>query len=235
MSTGAGASGSGSKTAVPSSSANTKDEQDIEKLLSREASAFQRELEVERILKAFKLNPYDILDIDESSTQEDVKKRYRQLSLFIHPDKTPHERAPEAFDILKKAESELSDTTKREELDGVINQARIMVLKALSLPTSTQSDSSQLKDLTPSFKARLRAQSKELLIDEELRRRKAIKMNLANEGLEARKKDEEIASKKRKAEEDKQWEDGREQRVDSWRSFANNTKKKKKTKAAVLG
>ena len=35
---------------------------------------------------------------------------------------------------------------------------------------------------------------------------RAIKMNLANEGLEARKKDEEIASKKRKAEEDKRWE-----------------------------
>lgn len=31
-------------------------------------------------------------------------------------------------------------------------------------------------------------------------------MNLANEGLEARKKDEEVASKKRKAEEDKNWE-----------------------------
>jgi hypothetical protein len=31
-------------------------------------------------------------------------------------------------------------------------------------------------------------------------------MNLANEGLEARKKDEEIALRKRKAEEDKQWE-----------------------------
>jgi len=31
-------------------------------------------------------------------------------------------------------------------------------------------------------------------------------MNLANEGLEARKKDEEIAGKKRKAEEDRRWE-----------------------------
>jgi len=31
-------------------------------------------------------------------------------------------------------------------------------------------------------------------------------MNLANEGLEARKKDEEVAAKKRKAEEDKAWE-----------------------------
>lgn len=35
---------------------------------------------------------------------------------------------------------------------------------------------------------------------------RAIKMNLANEGLEARKKDEEVAAKKRKVEEDKVWE-----------------------------
>ena len=35
---------------------------------------------------------------------------------------------------------------------------------------------------------------------------RAVKMNLANEGLEARRKDEEIAAKKRKAEEEKVWE-----------------------------
>lgn len=80
-------------------------------------------------------------------------------------------------------------------------------------------------------------------------------MNLANEGLEAKKKDEEVSAKKRKAEDDKVWEgmyllrtffqsrnadsadsapDTREQRVDSWRSFSN-TKKKKKTKVTLLG
>jgi hypothetical protein len=35
---------------------------------------------------------------------------------------------------------------------------------------------------------------------------RAVKMNLANEGLEARMKDEEVAGKKRKAEDDKVWE-----------------------------
>jgi DnaJ family protein C protein 8 len=82
-------------------------------------------------------------------------------------------------------------------------------------------------------------------------------MNLANEGLEARKKDEEVAHRKRKAEEDKTWEgtlyifipflfslmiippslftETREQRVDSWRNFSNTSKKKKKAKTAFLG
>lgn len=124
-----------------------------------------------------------------------------------------------------KAESELGDTPKREELDAAINEARSTLLKALSLPTSTPDDHPNLRGLTPPFKTQLRQKSKELLIDEELRRRRcvhchrditavfdktldrrAVKMNLANEGFEARKKDEEVATKKRKAEDDARWE-----------------------------
>ncbi|EPQ54218.1 DnaJ-domain-containing protein [Gloeophyllum trabeum ATCC 11539] len=224
------------------SAANTRSEvarpaadEDIEKLLSREASAFQREIEVERILKAFKLNPYDILDVNETATTEEIKRRYRQLSLFIHPDKTPHVRAPDAFDILKKAESDLSDAKVREELDAVIKQARLLVLKSHGLPSATTDDDPKLKDLQPPFKVQLREKSKDLLIEEEVRRRKAIKMNLANEGLEARKKEEEVISKKRKVEEEKAWEDGREQRVGSWRNFSNAKKKKKTKGPALLG
>lgn len=56
----------GNMSAQPSSSKSesstpTVSDADIEKLLSREASAFQRELEVERILKAFKLKCVNIL------------------------------------------------------------------------------------------------------------------------------------------------------------------------------
>ncbi|KAJ3714147.1 DnaJ-domain-containing protein [Lentinula raphanica] len=215
---------------------------ELEKLLSREASAFQREVEVERILKAFKLNPYDILDLDETATQEDIKKKYRQLSLFIHPDKTPHLRAPDAFDILKKAESELSEKAKRDELDALIAQARTLLVREMGW---SGINPKAIKDLESSdevtalggvkvWRERVRAKTKELLIDEELRRRKALQLALANEGLEARKKDEEVASRKRKADEDKAWEANREQRVDSWRSFANTSKKKKKNKSAGL-
>lgn len=222
-------------SASASASTSSRGPDDIEKLLSREATAFQRELEVERILKAFKLNPYEILDISEDATPEDIKKKYRQLSLFIHPDKTPHARAPDAFDLLKKAESELSDKDKREEVDAVINQARTLLLKSLNLPTTIPPSDLRLKSLNPPWRQQLLAKAKELLIDEEVRRRKAIKMNLANEGLEARKKEEEVSAKKRKAEEDARWEENREQRVGSWRTFANTKNKKKKQKVAILG
>ena len=83
---------------------------------------------------------------------------------------------------------------------------------------------------------------------------RAVKMNLANEGLEAKRKEEETLSKKRKAEDDANWEGmpprflsctsadscvpataNREQRVGSWRSFAKGSKKKKKQKMELLG
>ncbi|EJD06455.1 DnaJ-domain-containing protein [Fomitiporia mediterranea MF3/22] len=210
--------------------------EELEKLLNREASALNRELEVERILKAFKLNPYEILDIDESIPTEQVKRRYRQLSLFIHPDKTPHKRAPEAFDLLKKAESELSDEKKRAEVDATVMQARNLLLREHKLPTNIEDTDPRLKDLSPPFRTQLRLKCKEIMIDEEVRRRKAIKMNLANEGLEAQRQEAEQLAKKRKAEADKVWEETREERVGSWRNFASGSKKKKqKTKPNVLG
>lgn len=46
---------SASTSSAPSTNATAAPDVDIEKLLNREATAFQREMEVERILKAFKL------------------------------------------------------------------------------------------------------------------------------------------------------------------------------------
>ncbi|CAE6456780.1 unnamed protein product [Rhizoctonia solani] len=207
---------------------------ELDKILSREASALQRDVEVDRNLKAFKLNPYDVLGLDPTCTPTDIKKRYRHLSLFIHPDKATHPRATDAFDLLKKAEADLSDQAKRDELDAVMLEARAQILKENSLPSGTNDTDSRVLGLVPSFKEQIRARARDILIDEEVRRRKAIKMNLANEGLEARRKEEEAATKKRKAEEDARWEENRDQRVDSWRSF-NSGKKKKKAKINVLG
>ena len=102
-------SGPSSSSGTPSTSRQGgPSPDDIEKLLSREATAFQREMEVERILKAFKLkyvyfpsflyatdvltdqcSPYEILDLSDEATVEDVKKKYRQLSLCEHLPTTP--------------------------------------------------------------------------------------------------------------------------------------------------
>lgn len=37
-------------------------------------------------------SPYDILDLPFPCTEADVKKRFRKISLLIHPDKFKHEQ-----------------------------------------------------------------------------------------------------------------------------------------------
>ena len=33
------------------------------------------------------LNPYEVLQVDPDATLDDVKKKYRRLSILVHPDK----------------------------------------------------------------------------------------------------------------------------------------------------
>lgn len=40
---------------------------------------------------------YEILEIEKSATDGQIKKAYRRLSLMTHPDKNGHEGADEAF------------------------------------------------------------------------------------------------------------------------------------------
>ena len=110
--------------------------------------------------------------------------------------------------IVSQAESELSDSKRREDVDAVINQARVLLLREMKppLPSTTLDSDPVIKSLGKEWKAMVKSKSRDMLIEEEVRRRKAIKMNLANEGLEAKKKEEEVNTRKRKAEEDKNWE-----------------------------
>lgn len=53
---------------------------DIDRLLEVEASAIQKDAEVERILACFKLDPYDILELDVGCVEKDIKMAYRKKS-----------------------------------------------------------------------------------------------------------------------------------------------------------
>lgn len=62
---------------------------------------------------------YDILNVDKSSTQEQIKKSYRKLALKYHPDRTKLDKtdAEEKFKEISMAYDILGDTEKREKYD----------------------------------------------------------------------------------------------------------------------
>jgi len=63
-------------------------------------------------------NYYKILDIDENASQDEIKKKYRKLSLLHHPDKNPgNTEAEEKFKIINSAYGILGDVDKRKQYD----------------------------------------------------------------------------------------------------------------------
>ncbi len=67
------------------------------------------------------MNYYQILKVDPSSTQQEIKKSYRKLALQWHPDKTTHPEASQKFKQITKAYEVLNSPSKRKHYDLKIN------------------------------------------------------------------------------------------------------------------
>ncbi|KAJ8292399.1 J domain-containing protein spf31 [Rhodotorula toruloides] len=227
--------GPATSSTATAADADLFDDAELDRIFNQEASQVAREAEVLRVLGAFKLNPYEILDLNwmpsAGTTDSDIQKTYRKKSLLIHPDKLKHPRGIEAFDLLKKAQTELSDPAKRKPLDETITDARMLVLRELGIPRETPDDDERLRPPklpAPDLKERVRKKTKDLLIEDELRRRRVQKMTMIAEGAEAKRVEDAVAEKKRKMEEKERWEETREDRVHDWRNFNKKRKTKKK-------
>ncbi len=93
-----------------------------------------------------------MLDLQPGVPESDIKLTYRKKSLLIHPDKTTNPQAPDAFDRLKKASTELMDEKHREYLDSCIADARMLLIRERKLTV----DSEELK--TEDFKKGVESQ-----------------------------------------------------------------------------
>jgi molecular chaperone DnaJ len=61
-------------------------------------------------------NYYDILNVSETASQDEIKKAYRQLSKQYHPDVNPN--GEEKFKEVSEAYDNIGDENKRKEYDG---------------------------------------------------------------------------------------------------------------------
>jgi DnaJ-class molecular chaperone len=61
------------------------------------------------------LDYFEILEVDKSASQADIKKAYRRLAAKFHPDRNKSEDAIERFQSIQESYSVLSDPKKRTQ------------------------------------------------------------------------------------------------------------------------
>ncbi|KAG9457211.1 hypothetical protein H6P81_001719 [Aristolochia fimbriata] len=216
-----------------------ENEDDLLKSFFAEVSEVERDNEVARILSCFKLNAFEHLNLPFGASPEDIKRQYRKLSLLVHPDKCKHPQAKEAFGALAKAQQLLLDPEERQYILNQVNAAKDE-LRAKRKKLLKKDNASKIKSLvdegkyehlyeqSEEFQQQLKLKVREILTEQEWRRRK-MQMRISEEEGRLKKEEEETKEMwKRKREHEEQWEGTREKRVSSWRDFMKTGKKGKK-------
>ena len=73
---------------------------------------------------ATKRDFYEVLGVDRSASQDEIKKAYRKLAIQYHPDKNPGNKEAESkFKEIAEAYAVLSDGQKRQKYDRFGHEA----------------------------------------------------------------------------------------------------------------
>ncbi|XP_036432855.1 dnaJ homolog subfamily C member 8 [Colossoma macropomum] len=210
------------------------------KQIEKRDSVLTSKQQIDRLLRPgssyFNLNPFEVLQIDPDATDEELKKRFRQLSILVHPDKNQDDpdRAQQAFEAVDKAYKLLLDTEQKKRIIDVVHAGKEYVehmmsqkkkqLKKDGKPTIIEEDDPEV------FRQAVYKQTMKLFAELEIKR----KEREAKEMHERKRQREEEIETQEKAKREREWqknfEETRDGRVDSWRNFQAKGKTKKEKK-----
>ncbi|XP_056413272.1 dnaJ homolog subfamily C member 8 [Hyla sarda] len=211
------------------------------KQIEKRDSVFTPKQQIERLIRPgssyFNLNPFEVLQIDPEVTDDDVKKRFRQLSILVHPDKNQDDpqRAQKAFEAVDKAYKQLLDPEQKKRALDVIQAGQEYiehVVKEKKKQLKKEGKSVDVEEDDPEvFKQAVYKQTMKLFAELEIKR----KEREAKEMHERKRQREEEIEAQEKAKREREWqknfEESRDGRVDSWRNFqGKKTKKEKKAR-----
>uniref|UniRef100_A0A915EWW9 J domain-containing protein n=1 Tax=Echinococcus canadensis TaxID=519352 RepID=A0A915EWW9_9CEST len=177
----------------------------------------------------FNLNPFDVLQVDPEAKMSDIKSRYRQMSLLVHPDKNQDdaERAQKAFDAVTKAYKTLENNESYRKCLEVVQEAKDRVIQMVVSEkrikakgqTIDEDDPAKYRHAVYVQTCKLFADLERLRVDEETKQQN-----------ERKRKAEEEEMHRFRVQYDREWrdnyEESRKDRVRSWRNFTAKKAKK---------
>ncbi|CAH1989747.1 unnamed protein product [Acanthoscelides obtectus] len=210
------------------------------KEIEKRDSVLTPKQQIERLLRPGatyrNLNPFEVLQVEPETPLEEIKKKYRRLSILVHPDKNQDdaERAQQAFEAVNKAWKALENEDSRKKCMEIIEEAvgrtEIMIQEKRKKAKKDGRSTAVPEDDPVEFKRAVKVLTMKLFADTERKRRE-----LADRDQEERKRKREAEiEEEERAKAQKEWqknfEESRENRVNSWQNFQTKSKEKKSSK-----
>ncbi|BFZ24789.1 hypothetical protein BsWGS_27828 [Bradybaena similaris] len=206
------------------------------KAIEKRDSVLTSKQQIDRLTRPgatyFNLNPYDVLQIDPDTPLSDVKKKYRQMSILVHPDKNQDDsdRAQKSFEAINKAYKTLENEEGLKRCKEIVEEAKTRTDEMIRLKKKQLKKEGKPQDVPEDdlekYKHAIYVQTCKLFADlERLRQERETK-----DMHERKRKAEEEAVEEEKKKMEKEWqknfEESRSGRVDSWRSWNKKHAKK---------
>jgi tetratricopeptide (TPR) repeat protein len=178
--------------------------------------------QIERLLQTNyewrNLNAFKVLQLPEKASEDDISRRYKALSLLLHPDKNGgSERAQLAYDQVQKAKNILNDPDRTKHTRMLIQEG-----KRQAHDIYNKSDRSEpLREIQEREVMKIFAHVEQKRRDVKERERKF-------EQRERQQQDDATEKERKSRQFDKQWRNESRvgKRIGNWRDFKKGKKKK---------
>lgn len=205
------------------------------KKLTKEDNKFTQDYQLDRLLNQTFVNPYDILEIGAEASDEEIKKKFRMLSILVHPDKCRHEKAADAFHLLEQAYKTLMDPEKRRIYQRVMREAKERVEYERKKENAKRKDMGRDPLPEETFNIEVQNMCKKLFEEIEDRKQHFERLDAAYKRKKRVEIETKLVQEEILKEDQKAWDENRDKRVDAWRSFSEKKTKIEKKKKTHFG
>ncbi|XP_044259655.1 dnaJ homolog subfamily C member 8 [Tribolium madens] len=205
------------------------------KEIEKRDSVLTSKQQIERLLRPgstyLNLNPFEVLQVEPETPIEEVKKQYRKLSFLVHPDKNQDdaERAQQSFEAVNKAWKILNNPETRQKCMDIIEEAkgRTDIMLAEKRKKYKKDGKDKIPEDDPDkYKHAVYVLTMKLFADMERKRRELAERDQEERKRKREQEIEEEENQKAQKEWQKNFEESRQNRVESWQSFQANSKSK---------
>ncbi len=189
--------------------------------------------QIDRLLKPnhewYNLNPFQVLDISYKAPLDLLSRRYKALSLMLHPDKVRTssnsdkvDKAEEAFEYVRKAMNSLKDEDKAKHYRDLVEQGMKQGKRDFDAAATAMN-----KESLESCQEKA---TMKIFAEIERRRRDVERRKRNQEKRERDQEDAEVNKMKKERDFEKSWKEGTrvDKRVGNWRDFSSKGNKRTK-------